>query len=146
MTERKSLWSEATSVLEFGEGTKIRIGNVSVRLKGTYHREDSFAIQQMQRDIAGAKKAISDAHQILTDAYEEKYPYDASKTLPERIKNAAARLAHERSEKQKLIVMVSDRDAEISRLKGLVAGLKKNIVRQAGMQMTQMVELVHDHA
>ena len=121
------LASEATAKLDFGEGTKIRVGNSTITLKGTFYREDACYI----RHLKAHEDANNAAHAALNGRSGEKYPYDAGKPLPERIGNLQDRCDFNLKEKNKLLDMVAVRDTTNRELKAALKQFADKMVIEA---------------
>jgi len=52
------LLSEASKEIDFGEGTKVRIQNTTVTLKGTFHRTDSYLMTRCAREYEECRKTL----------------------------------------------------------------------------------------
>ncbi len=107
------LASEATTKIHFGESTTVKIDGQSVKLKGTFYRDDDIEMKQLLTKDA----QVVECHGLINNFSAEKYPYDAAKPLPERVARLVKDYQFEKSEKNKLLEMVATRDTTIRELK-----------------------------
>lgn len=121
------LASEASNVLDFGDGTKVRIGNTTVTLKGRFFRQDSAVYKGLEESYQMTLRENRAVGKCIDRVSVEKYPYDAHRPISERIETVVKNLEFERKEKQKLLEMVSSRDTTISNLKCDVEFLKREM-------------------
>lgn len=132
MTLRPELLSPATDIIDFGEATKVRIKNTTATLHGKFYRDDCWYIQQLKQSEQGSREGraalLDECHQIVNSASLEKYPYDSSKPLADRLKKLVENLQFERNEKAKLLNMVAIRDTEIRQLKQAFIDLREQLV------------------
>lgn len=126
-----STWSRATDELKFDGSTPVffKGSKEPVYLVGTFIRSGAPAgcsvhhsIAARARDQEAFSELTDKTHAILNAASAEKYPYDMHYSIPERVEKLGLKLKHVESERQKLIMMVSERDAKISDLKTKVKG------------------------
>lgn len=137
------LASEATHTLDFGEGTKIRVGNTTVTVKGRFYREDSGYIRQIEIDRNDLLKERREINKCIDGTAVEKYAYDAHRPLIDRVTRIAKNLEHERKEKQKLLDMVASRDTTICNLKQNVDFLKKEMRNSIYNMREHLLDKMH---
>jgi hypothetical protein len=117
---RLQLASPVTTVLDFGEGTKVRIGNLTVTLKGKFYRDDSTKIKEAETEAELHRKFLSDTDAMLNIMSHERYPFDAGRPLPVRLENLRKR--HE-----DMTRMISSLGDKIAARDTTIAELKKNV-------------------
>lgn len=140
MTVRTELWSEGTTELDFGEGTKVRIKNTTVTLKGKFYRDDSSGLLWYKNQIDAYTKTSAAAHAAIDEGSQEKYPHDAGYPIAIRVANLVKNLKFERSEKEKLVCMVVDRDASLRNHKQHFIDLRNKLIEDAKNQFLGLID------
>lgn len=136
------LWSEATTELDFGEGTKVRIKNTTVTLKGKFLRNDNHAFKMVTVNEA----AIQRAHELITQYGVDDNPWMGQEAsmqetrLNVRIMKLIADCKFFKKEKDKLIDMVSNRDTTIRELKEKVINIRDTFCKLAQAHFFNVID------
>jgi hypothetical protein len=119
------LASEHTDTLDFGEGTKIRVFNTTVTLKGVYSRADSDFIKCLIKDNQNYQAEREQVNNLCDMASLEKYPYDRERGIKVRVTNIVNRQKELLGTIGSLGDKISQRDTTIRELTQNVKFLKE---------------------
>ena len=136
------LASPATSVLDFGEGTKVRIKNTTVELKGLFLRND----HQSMTVAASTIRAYEKTQDYLTQAGATRSPLnqdiDRYGLLGARIMNLKQQIDDLRAEVGRKSDVIYNQKNEYANLDRRFRDYQNGVIEAAKKQLFAVVDLV----